>query len=609
MKTAIFWVAAAAPALVSSLQLHARLSDDANLSSVALLEEKSPQALLQMDRLRHLAPRARLVRELGRRINQGSGADGLPEGAKSSENNAWPNQVGRTSADAVLQSRLARRTAAAASPQLGGQSRLLEPSSAAAHKPVFARRLISSPQKHQFPPFQGSGAGLRRTGAIRLSSTSAKASASEEAQPEQKEATPPLTKERREALQKEVVDAVAHNTKVLRLERQKRPSSLFRQEVERSVRRALKYMCPGNTEDGTIILTNVRDITTGDLAFHSVAMKVGPALGVGGAGLVLLLEVLSDNAASALGAKQLAAKITYFPVPNPSPSPAELRHANHMIEDITASEINSVRRLVLAAAQNLTEGARVSTKDVAQENGWAMPLFEAYVGSSRRRPQHHGGHMIGAKVILSQLMLGDGHSLGLPSGKGEPYLAPSLEARELFCKELILSVARMHELGHCHMDIKPENVLISPSGKPRLSDFGMVGRSGENRACYNGTIMFMDPFTASCAIREGRLPLSTTYDAWALGATAYVFLTGGQMPYKINPGENLLKQLASMDITNQGARAKLTSLVKGDTLEDPTVKLLELGVSSKMAHAVGSMLHRDKNKRSSVTGVAKAFQD
>lgn len=610
MKTAIFWIAAAAPALVSSLQLHPRLSDDANLASAPLLEEKSPQALLQMDRLRQLAPRARLIRELGRRINQGNAAGGLPEGAERNGNNAWPSQLGRTSADAVLQNRLARRAAAAAAPHFAAQSRLLEPSSADAHRPVFARRLVSPPHRQQFPPFQGSGApGLRRTGAIRLSSTSAGTSEGKEAQPQQKEATPTLTKEQTEALQKEVADAVTHNTRVLKLESQNRPSSSFKQNVERSVRRALKSMCPENTEDGTVILTSMRDIATGDLAFHSVVAKVGSVLGVGGAGLVLQLELLNENAVSALGVKQLAAKVTYFPVPNPSPSPAELKHARQMIEDICASETSSVKRLVLAATQNLPEGAKVSTKEVADKNGWALPLFEAYVGSPGRGPQHHGGHMIGGKVVLSQIMLGDGLSLGLPSGKGEPYLAPSLQARELLCKDLIMSVSRMHELGQCHMDLKPENVLISPSGKPLLSDFGMVGRSGESRACYNGTILFMDPSTASCAIRDGYLPVSASYDAWALGATLYVFLTGGQMPYKIGPGENLLKKLASLDTTNRSARAKLASLVRGETFEDPTAKLLEMGVSPKMAHAVGTMLDRDKYKRSSVVGVAKALQD
>jgi hypothetical protein len=92
--------------------------------------------------------------------------------------------------------------------------------------------------------------------------------------------------------------------------------------------------------------------------------------------------------------------------------------------------------------------------------------------------------------------------------------------------EVAGAVAFAHRRGIVHQDIKPANILIDESGRPRLIDFGLASRQdawfGPAEASDGGTLAFMAPEQAR-ADHERVRPLS---DVFSLGAVLYFLLTG-----------------------------------------------------------------------------------
>jgi hypothetical protein len=139
--------------------------------------------------------------------------------------------------------------------------------------------------------------------------------------------------------------------------------------------------------------------------------------------------------------------------------------------------------------------------------------------------------------------LHEGQTLrGLLKAKGK--LTPA-EAYAVF-SQLAQALAHSHELGVCHGDLKPENVLIDSEGRVKLTDFGL-GRvasseaslllSGQHHtqqeAALAGTIPYMAPEQ-----RDGE-PADPTSDVFSLGILLHEMLTGSRPQPGDDPREHL----------------------------------------------------------------------
>lgn len=86
-----------------------------------------------------------------------------------------------------------------------------------------------------------------------------------------------------------------------------------------------------------------------------------------------------------------------------------------------------------------------------------------------------------------------------------------------------------HSKGFVHKDIKPQNILITPQGVAKLTDFGIAGsgdidRFGENNAVL-GSVHYFAPEQAS-----GKMTSNKT-DIYSLGIVLYEMLTG-ELPFQ-----------------------------------------------------------------------------
>jgi len=100
---------------------------------------------------------------------------------------------------------------------------------------------------------------------------------------------------------------------------------------------------------------------------------------------------------------------------------------------------------------------------------------------------------------------------------------PLVQAMDI-AMQLASGLARVHERGIAHRDVKPSNVIIDRDGRPRLLDFGLatsredddLTRTGEAL----GTLCYMSPEQA-----EGR-PTDARSDLFSFGVVLYEMLAG-----------------------------------------------------------------------------------
>ena len=90
-----------------------------------------------------------------------------------------------------------------------------------------------------------------------------------------------------------------------------------------------------------------------------------------------------------------------------------------------------------------------------------------------------------------------------------------------------------HAAGFVHRDLKPQNIIIQPDGRPKLLDFGLVKYTGDSRQSLAeeltrsvdllGTPSFMAPEQADPTDFGKPGPAC---DVWAIGATLFAMVTG-----------------------------------------------------------------------------------
>ena len=93
-----------------------------------------------------------------------------------------------------------------------------------------------------------------------------------------------------------------------------------------------------------------------------------------------------------------------------------------------------------------------------------------------------------------------------------------------YLKQLVQVLDYAHQQGILHRDLKPGNVLITPSGQVKLSDFGLARAQDSTLLTAEGTLMGTPAYTAP-EIFSGAAA-SAASDLYSLGCMAFEMLTG-----------------------------------------------------------------------------------
>lgn len=90
-------------------------------------------------------------------------------------------------------------------------------------------------------------------------------------------------------------------------------------------------------------------------------------------------------------------------------------------------------------------------------------------------------------------------------------------------QQIVTSVRNLHSLGLLHLDIKPQNFLVSNQGRVFLADLDDLKRIGSSVFPVTYSPAYVSPELARSLIAKDRDALSTTQmDSWQLGVSIYV---------------------------------------------------------------------------------------
>ena len=154
---------------------------------------------------------------------------------------------------------------------------------------------------------------------------------------------------------------------------------------------------------------------------------------------------------------------------------------------------------------------------------------------------------------------------------------PLEEAAPIFL-DVLAGLARLHEGGIVHRDIKPGNILIHPDGRAMLADLGIARTAdlsegetwftaqghGTSTGIAIGTPAYMSPEQA-----RGRRGITTSTDVFSFGLTMYNALTGRTVYEEIDQidstsGQDILAYLGHLSFSHEEFEFHF-----GDDVPDP----------------------------------------
>ncbi|MEP9361316.1 serine/threonine-protein kinase [Nocardioides sp. CN2-186] len=100
------------------------------------------------------------------------------------------------------------------------------------------------------------------------------------------------------------------------------------------------------------------------------------------------------------------------------------------------------------------------------------------------------------------------------------------------------ALAAAHAAGIVHRDVKPSNILVTPTGQVKLSDFGIARAQADASLTQTGLVTGSPAYLAP-EVASGQTATEAS-DVWSLGATLYHALAGSP-PYDV--GDNVLGAL------------------------------------------------------------------
>jgi eukaryotic-like serine/threonine-protein kinase len=183
----------------------------------------------------------------------------------------------------------------------------------------------------------------------------------------------------------------------------------------------------------------------------------------------------------------------------------------------------------------------ISPQLAGDETARRRLLREARAAAALDHPNICGVHEIivtadGRACIVMQYVEGESLAEALRRGPLEPRQALGMAA------DLASALAAAHQRGIIHRDVKPQNVMLTPSGRVKLLDFGIAriepslpDAVTESSITGTGTVAGTPAYMSPEQVRQQ--PLDARSDLYSLGAVLYEALTGRRAANGATMGE------------------------------------------------------------------------
>ncbi|XP_062898425.1 serine/threonine-protein kinase 17A [Mobula hypostoma] len=151
----------------------------------------------------------------------------------------------------------------------------------------------------------------------------------------------------------------------------------------------------------------------------------------------------------------------------------------------------------------------IAVLELAKSNPWVINLYEVYETAS--------------EIILVLEYAAGGEIFNQCVAEREEAFKEK-DVKRLM-RQILEGVAFLHRNNIVHLDLKPQNILLtseSPLGDIKIVDFGLSRRINNNEELREimGTPEYVAPEILNYE------PISTATDMWSIGVLAYVMLTG-----------------------------------------------------------------------------------
>jgi eukaryotic-like serine/threonine-protein kinase len=121
----------------------------------------------------------------------------------------------------------------------------------------------------------------------------------------------------------------------------------------------------------------------------------------------------------------------------------------------------------------------------------------------------------------------------------------------------------MHQKGYIHLDMKPQNVIVTPDKRAKIMDFGLCTKIGQYNPRLQGTPDFMAPEQ----MRKGWVDERT--DVYNLGATIFHVLSGKSVSGVVGTGRDVILMPAAFHTLNVEVPEELENLIFQCTKPSP----------------------------------------
>ncbi|MGB3634546.1 MAG: protein kinase [Rubrobacteraceae bacterium] len=149
-------------------------------------------------------------------------------------------------------------------------------------------------------------------------------------------------------------------------------------------------------------------------------------------------------------------------------------------------------------------------------------------------------------------------------------------------------LAHAHDRGVVHRDIKPPNILLGESGRPKLADFGIARALDATQETRTGTYMGTARYSSPEQLQG--MEITTKSDIYSLGATLYEAVTGGPL-FSGTPIE-VASQHVSKPPTPPGERApvdkELEALILACLSKDPAERPTAAQVQRRLSEVASA---------------------